>query len=613
MNLRLKLLTAFMALVIVPLCILGVIIFLVTFRSIETKHSQQAEYALKAISYSITNVFDNIDSVTDTGIARGVFQGSLSSSEPDAHNLTDADQLTLNANQRHFRSLLYSHPSIDFAFLYQFTGEQPTHSRVITIFNKENFETLPYEQFMAHPLYQQVMQRNGMPIWIAPYEYPELTGSGHVFTQIRLIKELSKLQRIGILFVQIKNWEFEDIFKNLKLGSSMQTTRYMLVNDKGMILYDDEGQLNGRDIQQFIDPPVAWAPTYQSFKETFDGQESLISIYPMPDTPWRLVSVISWSYLSSEIVTFARWFMAIVFLCLLAAMVFSLVFMNRITGTIGKIVRFMRKVEDGELGVRVEENGSGELRLLEQGFNNQMNKIHALFDQVKREQQQKAAAELRLLQAQIKPHFLFNTLESINVLAVQNEGRKVSQMVLRLARILRISIQDADEIPLQLEIEHLRSYLDIQKFRFGDLFNYTIDIPDNLLSAKVLKLTLQPLVENSLQHGFDGIAYPGKLTVTARAEGGRLLLTVNDDGNGMTAQQLQALHYAPSSDEAPNAVSPAHPERRGLGLRSVADRLRYQYGSRYGLFVCSAPGQGTMIRCAIPLQEAGEKLASVET
>lgn len=612
MNLRIKLLTAFMALVIIPLCILGVIIFLVTFRSIETKHSQQAEYALKAISYSIANVFDGIDNVTDTGIARGVFQGSLRSDEPDAHNLTDADQLMLNANQRQFRSLLFNHPSIDFAFLYNLTGERE-HSRVITIFNKENFETLPYEQFKAHPLYREVMDRNGMPIWIAPYEYPELTGSDHVFTQIRLIKELSKLQRVGILFVQIKNWEFEDIFKNLKLGSSMQTTRYMLVNDKGMILYDDQGRLNGRDIQHFIDPPVAWAPDYQSFKEKFDGEESLISIYPMRDTPWRLVSVISWSYLSSEIVTFARWFVAIVFLCLLAAMVFSLVFMNRITGTIGKIVRFMRKVEDGELGVRVEENGGGELLLLEQGFNNQMNKIHALFDQVKREQQQKAAAELRLLQAQIKPHFLFNTLESINVLAVQNEGRKVSQMVLRLASILRISIQDADEIPLQLEIEHLRSYLDIQKFRFGDLFEYTIDIPDDLLPYMLLKLTLQPLVENSLQHGFDGIAYQGKLSVAARAEGSRLILTVTDDGIGMTGQQLQALHYVPSVDESPGEASSTRPERRGLGLRSVADRLRYQYGSRYGLFVCSVPGQGTIIRCVIPKQEAGEEIGSVET
>lgn len=604
MNLRVKLLTAFIALVIIPLCILGVIIYLVTFRSIETKHSQQAEYALKAISYSIANVFEGIDTVTDTGIARGVFQGALLPDQPDAYNLTDADQLTLNADQRYFRSILFSHPSIDFAFLYRISGDSE-RSRIITVFNKENFETLPYEQFKEHPLYQEVMRRNGVPVWIGPYEYPELTGSGPVFTQIRLVKELSKLQRVGILFVQIKNWEFEDIFKHLKLGDNRQTTRYLLVNDQGQILYDDEGRLNGEALQRYLSPPSGLPSGYQSFKSPFDGEESLVSIYPIQNHPWRLVSVVSWRYLSSEIVTFTRWFAAILLVCLLATMVFSLGFMNQITGTIGKIVRFMRKVEDGELGARVEEKGSGELLLLEQGFNHQMIKIHTLFDQVKREQRQKAAAELRLLQAQIKPHFLFNTLESINVLAVQNEGRKVSQMVLRLASILRISIQEADEIPLQQEIEHLRSYLDIQKFRFGDLFDYTIDIPEELLPCKLLKLTLQPLVENSLQHGFEGLDRQGRLTVTAHAERDRLLLTVADDGVGMTDRQLLALHSARSSDEELSG-HPGHPERRGLGLRSVADRLRYHYGSRYGLFVCSAPGEGTTIRCVIPLQETGE-------
>jgi len=606
MNLRVKLLTAFIALVIIPLCVLGIIIYLVTFRSIETKHSQQAEYALKAISYSIANVFEGIDAVTDAGIARGVFQGALRPDESGPSNLTDADQLTLNADQRHFRSILYSHPSIDFAFLYRFVGDGE-RSRIITIFNKENFETLPYEQFKAHPLYREAMAKNGMPVWIAPYEYLELTGSDPVFTQIRLVKELSKLQRIGILFVQIKDWDFEDIFENLKSGNNPQSTRYLLVNDEDRILYDDAGRLNGQEMSPFLSAPRARAAHYESFKASFDGEESLVSIYPMQGHPWRLVSVVSWQYLSSEIVIFTRWLAAILFVCLLAAMVFSLGFMNQITGTIGKIVRFMRKAEAGELGARVEERGSGELLLLERGFNAQMDTIHTLFDQVKGEQQQKASAELRLLHAQIQPHFLFNTLESINVLAVQNEGRKVSQMVLRLASILRISIQEADEIPLRQEIEHLRSYLDIQKFRFGDLFDYTLDIPEALLSCKLLKLTLQPLVENSLQHGFEGIDRQGHLTIVAHVERGRLLLTVADDGIGMSERQLQSLEPAKSSEPLGDRA-----ERRGLGLRSVADRIRYHYGPQYGLYLCSAPGQGTMIRCAIPLQEAGKDHGDME-
>ncbi len=148
------------------------------------------------------------------------------------------------------------------------------------------------------------------------------------------------------------------------------------------------------------------------------------------------------------------------------------------------IVRFMRKVEGGDFNVQVEDRGKDELHILAKGFNDLVGQINSLFKQIKTEQKQKTQAELRVLQAQIKPHFLFNTLESINVLAIQNEGVKVSEMVHRLGNILRISIQDKEEIPLDQEIEHLRSYLEIQKFRFDDLFDYELDIPPELSLAQ---------------------------------------------------------------------------------------------------------------------------------
>ncbi|MNO26151.1 Sensor histidine kinase YehU [compost metagenome] len=605
MNLRIKLFTAFLGLVIIPLFVLGIITFFVTFNSIEKKYSQQAEYSLKAIGYSIKNVFQEMDNVTDNGIAKGVFQAALSAKDPDTQDLTATTQLELNANQRNFRSLLYSHPAIDYAFLYNIHGGR--ESNVIAIFNKENFETLPYEKFKEHPLYTEVMALNGQPKWIAPHEYPELTGSDNVFTQIRLIKELSNLERVGVLVVQIKNWEFEKIFQNLKLGSQMRDTRFMLVNDKGLILYDYQSELDGQQIGAYLLKDWELGEGYRSFKGKFNGKESVISIYKLQDYPWSLVSVTSWSYLSQEVTTFAKWFVAIICVCVLTAMLFNFIFINRITGTIGVIVRFMRKVESGDLNARVDEKGDDELLLLQKGFNNQMDKINELFDQVKREQLQKANAELRVLQAQIKPHFLFNTLESINVLAVQNEGRKVSEMVLRLASILRISIQDKEEIKLSLEVEHLRSYLEIQKFRFDELFEYVIDIPDEMKNCLLLKLTLQPLVENSIQHGFEGIDYKGRITVTGRMEQDRILLRIEDNGIGMTNEQLANIQYADMDDPAYRSLAPypSH-ERRGLGLRSVYDRLRFQYGSRYGLFICSQPGYGTTIQCVIPRYGAGD-------
>lgn len=609
MNLRYKLFTAFLGLIIIPLFILGMIMFFVTYNSIEKKYSQQSEYSLKAISYSISNVFKDMNNVTDNGIATSVFHMALNAEDPTKQDLTDAEQLSLNNSQRNFRSLLYNHPSISYAFLYNFNGKG--NSEIVSIFNKENFQPLSYDTFKGSELYQEVMKLNGVPKWVAPHEYPELTGTEPVFTQIRLVKELSYFQNIGILVVQIKNWEFESIFRNLKIGDSSQKLSFMLVNDNGMILFDPDGEHDGQNISEYTPKKIQFQQGFQSFRTQFDGERSILSVYHLKDYPWSLVSVTSWGALSHEVTVFSRWFVGVILLCLLAAIIFNLFFMNRITGGIAVIVRFMRRVEDGDLTSRVEERGNDEMTLLAKGVNDLMNKINSLFRRVQFEQRRKNQAELRVLQAQIKPHFLFNTLESINVLAVQNEGRKVSEMVYRLASILRISIQEREEITLEEEITHLRNYLDIQKFRFEDLFDYEIEIPHELHSCGILKLTLQPLVENSIQHGFEGIEYKGRLIIKCWERQGNLILWIEDNGIGMGPAQLSKFQYmvndgGEGNDEAALEGHVKHLERRGLGVRSVADRIRIEYGELYGIFICSSPGEGTVIQCVIPKYMQGE-------
>ncbi|MNH79033.1 putative sensor-like histidine kinase [compost metagenome] len=621
MNLRIKLLTAFILLIIIPIFVLGIITFLVTFRSIESKYSEQAEYALKSIGFSINSVFTEIDNVTRSGSDRELFQNALSSSDPKTQNLTNEGQIELNANQTSFRTLLYNHPAIDYAFLYNLNTLNNLYSyknyesiKPFPVFDKEGFTPLTYLQLKNHPVYKEVMKLNGRALWIAPHEYPELTGSEPVFTQIRVIKKLSNLHKMGILAVQIKNWEIDDIFKNLQIGGNQRDTRFFLVNNKGLVLYDNKDAFDGTSINKYVNETLSYGGKYQSFKGKFGGQESVISIYHLKEHPWSIVSVTSWSYLSNEVMTFAKWFVGILAIFVVTAVMFNVFFMNRITGTIGVIVRFMRKAEAGDLGARVDEKGDDELLLLQKGFNNQMDKISQLFDQVRNEQEKKTNAELRVLQAQIKPHFLFNTLESINALAIQNQGKKVSGMVLRLASILRISFQGKEEIPLRQELEHVINYLEIQKFRFEDVFDYSLEIPEELMNCLVLKLTIQPLVENCIQHGFEGIEYKGHLKITGWTHENRIVLRIEDNGIGMTSKQLSSLKYFGDSENdheikvEPQGTLVTNQERRGLGLRSVMDRIRFQYGARYGLFICSAPGHGTIIQCVIPKNEWGDKL-----
>ncbi|GAB6990453.1 cache domain-containing sensor histidine kinase [Paenibacillus pini] len=605
MNLRVKLLLAFVILIIVPLCILGAITFIVTSNSIEEKYSRQTEYSLKAISYSISNVFKQMDNVTDSGIGTSVFHMALNAKDPTKQDLNATEQLNLNASQRNFRNLLYNHPSISYAFLYNLHG----NNNIVSIFNKEDFAAMSFNKFKEQPLYKEVTDLNAVPKWLAPHEYPEITGVEPVFTQIRLIKEISTLKNIGILVVQIKSWDIESIFRNLSLDQTMGSTHFMLVNDDGLILFDPLQSLDGQKVQSLMNQPVLFEKGYQSFKADFNHNKSIVSMYHLKDYPWSIISVTSWDSLSKETRVFAEWFIGITLLCLFAAVTFNVVFMNRITGSIAVIVRFMRRVEGGDFKVRVEDKGKDELHVLSKGFNDLVDKINLLFTQIQKEQKQKNQAELRVLQAQIKPHFLFNTLESINVLAMQNEGAKVSEMVYRLGNILRISIQGKEVITLEKELDHLRSYLEIQKFRFEDVFDYEIDVPKDLLKRSILKLTLQPLVENSIQHGFEGISYKGMIRISCWSAQGKLILQIEDNGIGIGSEQLLAFEYMSDQNENTEVVNPSMPvnhERRGLGVRSVADRIRIHYGDIYGLFICSSSSTGTIIRCIVPNDEWGE-------
>jgi two-component system sensor histidine kinase YesM len=604
LTLRFKLFAAFFTLVITPLFLLGIAADFFVSGIIEQKYSRQAEITLRALSQSVDFLFLEMNKVTDSSIASKALQEVMNRQGTDASNLTSVNYLELNEIQRNFRDLLVNFPTVGYALAYTLNDE-----RILRIYAKDNFTAMPFDEFKRQPLYQSVIERQGFPVWVGPNEFPQLTGNDPVFTQIRVVKDINSLDDKGILLVQIRNSAMDGIFRYFSFKQEKYNTRFFIVNDQGLILFDSSDLSHGRYLQDQIKGKVQFNTDYQTYRKVFAGEDSVISGIPLGTEKWQLISVTSWSSLSKETLLYGKWVAGIISLCLLLASVFIFVFVNRIARKINRIVRFMRRVENGELDLRVEETGADELFLLSKGFNSLISRVQELLGRVKREQEQKNRSEIRLLQAQIKPHFIFNTLESINALAVQNEGKKVSQMVLRLANILRISFKGAEEVQLRQEIEHLRSYLEIQQYRFGEVFEYEIEIPEELLDCAVQKLTLQPLVENCIQHAFEGLNRKGKITIRAEDEDNRILLTVQDNGIGIPNDVLFRFQYM-VSDEIFAEMSEdndRNPERRGLGVRSVADRIRIQYGREYGLIICSEVQQGTIIKCILPKYEPGDR------
>jgi len=255
-----------------------------------------------------------------------------------------------------------------------------------------------------------------------------------------------------------------------------------------------------------------------------------------------------------------------------------------------KLRRLMEEAETGNLDVRFPDPPNDEVGRLGQSFNTMIGEIQKLLDQVYEEQQKKREAEFRILQAQIKPHFLYNTLDTIHWMAQEKGAQDIVGIVDALTRLFRISLSKGrDVIRLEEELEHVTSYLVIQKIRYLGKFDYFIDVDPTLLSLPVVKLTLQPLVENALYHGIKEREGPGTITISGFGADGQVKIQVKDDGVGMSAEKLATLL------EEGGEGSLDH-----IGLRNVHERIRLHFGQAYGLSFESQVNQGTTVTIVLP-------------
>ena len=266
-----------------------------------------------------------------------------------------------------------------------------------------------------------------------------------------------------------------------------------------------------------------------------------------------------------------------------------------ITEPISRLCEVTRQAGKGDFAARAPEGGHDELAVLNQGFNQMVERIGNLVEDIRIEQLNLRATELKLLQAQINPHFLYNTLDTIIWLAEAGQKEQVVMMVSTLSDFFRTTLSKGrDYITVKEEATHIRSYLTIQQFRYRDILEYEINIPEELEEYQILKLTLQPLVENALYHGIKNKRGLGHILVSGKKQGDHLVFTVRDDGKGMDPERLAYVQRL-ISGELKDEDAPS-----GFGLFNVNQRLQLNYGPEYGLILASEEGEWTEVNAIIP-------------
>ena len=398
-------------------------------------------------------------------------------------------------------------------------------------------------------------------------------------------------QKNGVLLMDIDYLSFSQISNGITLG---QSGYVYLMDENGTLVTHPRLPLISSGLHT-EDREAVLSATLGITQDKALKRDRTLIVTSVSQTRWRLVGV---AY-ADEILTLQSAFIRTITIVLISAALVSLaaagLMAYLVTRPIRSLEKRMRLVEAGDLNASVSESGFREIRNVSSAFNHMLWRIRLLMEQIVTEQETKRLHELNALQAQINPHFLYNTLDSIIWMEERGRSAQAVIMVSALAKLFRISISKGRNVILvHEELEHVRNYLIIQQMRFKDKFVFTIECEEDLGNLHTIKLIVQPLVENAINHAMDELA-DRQLAIKVKAfqQDDFLCFEVSDDGIGIPPEKIQSLLTSPAGTS-------------GIGLKNVHERIQLTCGKRYGLNIHSKEDQGTVILIRLPLNLGGE-------
>ncbi|WP_010275644.1 cache domain-containing sensor histidine kinase [Paenibacillus senegalensis] len=571
MKLQKKFRLGIILLVFIPVLIMGTVSYVFYSGMIEHKTYAFYRVSLQDTDRKLEFALNEISTLSDLAITQPVLQQILK--EPPERIGSELAQ-ALN-------HLIMVHPKITAFRLY--SGDKLIYSTAGPAAEPHTLDDFPWSHEMS--------SLKGRPLWLGPGENGTYDSGNPVLLHARIIKDYYSLKDIGAIVITVK----PDVLEQALWGANtIDGSDILLLNREGKVVWDRSGASTGRVL-----PAHLLEHDEEGYQfARFNDADSMLTTVSSSREGWLLTAVTPVKELQKETGAIRNVALGLLLFSLLMCLIFERLFVMKLVRTIVVSARGMKRVEQGQfIELKSPTGWRDETGMLVNGFNQMSRQISDLLNEVKKEQKRKKEAEMHALVAQINPHFIYNSLESINSMAVLAGNRDISRIVISLGKLLRISInENVESIPLSMELEHVKHYLDIQKMRFRDQFDYAIVCPDELKSCMTLKLIVQPLVENALYHGIETKQEPGfiRIEVTESQSQPHLFIDVADTGSGFDHAQFEKLWSVPA------AASGLKYRHSGVGLKNVFERIRIQYGPPFGLMICSSQGFGTIIRIRIP-------------
>ncbi|MFE4712423.1 sensor histidine kinase [Paenibacillus sp. NPDC056722] len=586
MTFKSKLLTVFIPLIVVSLSILGVVSSEIFSRSLINR-------SVNDVIDQSSLIINKLDSITKN---MEICSNMLVTDVNRLYDNFPIERTAVEENQ--FRLTIQSRLAIDLSLFAETDAAVfiDSNGKIYTSYPARNDESEAIRSGVPEELLKQ--GNYGSAYWFPMQKRNYMTPNPDVpvLTLGKVVININTGERYGTLFLIIKE---PTLSASLVSGNNINQKNYFLVDERRIIVASP-------DKEQVL-TPITNPTELALLKLTSDQTETatrntdgkrLITVTDYPGMQWKLLNVADLDVLTKDVGKNTKLTILIGFTCLLLSLLGAHFLSKVVLNPLQDLTKRMRRVMDGNLYVEAPVHTNDEIGLISRVFNSMIKQIQELLQNKEKEQKRKREYELALITSQVKPHFLYNTLDTIYILNDMDRNQEARDTTKALADFYRVVLSKGRElIILDQEIKMTTDYLSIMQMRYPDVFQYEIRIPQELRNTPIPKLSLQPLVENAIYHGLKTKGERGLIVISAVKEKAKIILRVEDDGVGMSEEQLKE---ACCFQEEEKVV-------KSIGVYSVQERIKLYFGAKYGLTIFSEEGKGTRVDITVPGGKTGGK------
>jgi two-component system sensor histidine kinase YesM len=589
-SLRAKLLTMFVILTSIPLITVGLVSYQKSFDTVSGHSKAATMLVADQLARDIDILFQDTGKLLELENNPQALHFLFSQSE----TYDDAKEILKTFSL--YRET-YKYDNVLNITMVNLYGRGISERRGVFLLDKNPLRNPHFNELLNHPeAILNIPPSDTSPLdRLDGFQYP----NQNVISIMATVKQRITHEVIGFIVIDLEDSLVERFFDSFSIG---KTGFFYIVDHAGNPIFTPSDKKESIQGLQSAELSHLLTSQHDGFVDHSAGKAKFIVFSTSVATGWKIIGQVP----LQEIVEDANEIRQLIIVSVVFSILFTITLYffitTRLTRPVQLLKNKMRQAASGYLEAKVKPTGQDEIADLGNSFNIMLDQIKMLLDQSISEQEQIQKAELRTLQAQINPHFLYNTLDSIVWMAEAGKNEQVIQLVQALSRFFRMSLNKGrDWITLREELEHVRNYLVIQQMRYRDILEYEIEVEPELYELPILKMTLQPIVENALYHGLKNKRTKGLIRILGHSlNKHNIKLTIEDNGIGMNSEKLAQLRDQLNKQRIPEETGVE--VSGGFGLHNVHERLRLYYGSPYGVQIDSTDQIGTQVTIQIPIK-----------